>query len=72
MSATAEVVAEDKQAADDLKCTISGASIFDTVMGFGLEVSEQKGSKQIVTDLYPMSYESFYKDGVRMTAGYSC
>jgi len=38
-------------------------------MGFGVNVVNDQKGKQITTDLFPMSYESFFKDNVRMSAG---
>ena len=61
------------KAKDDLKCTISGRSIDETIMGFGVNVTtEQRGQKvikTITTDLCPISYESFYDDKVRTSSG---
>jgi len=60
---------EEQQAAADLNCSISSRTIYQSVIGFGIEVTHAKSGKNITTDLYPISYESFYDDKVRVSAG---
>jgi len=64
-----EVLTEIDQAAADLNCSVSGRKITDTIMGFGVAVSTSGKGLSITTDMYPISYESFYVDKTKISAG---
>jgi ubiquitin-protein ligase len=64
-----EVLSEIEQAIADLNCSISGKSIKETIIGFGVKVENGRNGMTITTDLFPISYDSFYKDNVRLSSG---
>eukprot|EP01117_Protostelium_nocturnum_P020430 TRINITY_DN9185_c0_g1_i1.p1 TRINITY_DN9185_c0_g1~~TRINITY_DN9185_c0_g1_i1.p1 ORF type:complete len:524 (-),score=154.75 TRINITY_DN9185_c0_g1_i1:25-1596(-) len=62
-------ITPQQQAKMDLCCSVTRATIDNAVIGFGVKVEKLKFGTSITTDLYPLSYDAFHKDKIRLSAG---